>query len=298
MSGQPLISIGMPVYNGGVYLREALESVLAQEYPHFELIISDDASTDDTEAICREYAAKDQRIRYYRHTVRLLMYKNFKQAFDYAQGEYFLWFAHDDIWHPAYLKELLALLLQHESAVLAGCQVTELLPDKSHSWLVPLVPATLRMTRMERMTSYIENTPHAICHLIYGLFRRQVLARSKALKLADASNDPKIGFDHLIIFDCLAQGDIVVSEQPLFLGRVGGTSYYFQENVSLLRRVSMFVKFSFFLHRCFEWSHFSLFEKVLLLKACCVNDIKHVIMFCKQVYWYHLKPYIRRIRGV
>jgi glycosyltransferase involved in cell wall biosynthesis len=62
----PRVSIGMPVYNGEPYLTRALDALLAQSFTDFELIISDNASTDATETICREYAARDRRIRYYR----------------------------------------------------------------------------------------------------------------------------------------------------------------------------------------------------------------------------------------
>ena len=65
----PLVSIGMPVYNGEKYIREALDSLLAQTFTDFELIISDNASTDATEIICREYAAHYPQIRYVRQRV-------------------------------------------------------------------------------------------------------------------------------------------------------------------------------------------------------------------------------------
>lgn len=67
MSYEPLISIGLPVYNGERHIRQALDSLLAQNYGDFELIISDNASTDETQQICLEYAARDERIRYYRN---------------------------------------------------------------------------------------------------------------------------------------------------------------------------------------------------------------------------------------
>ena len=61
------VSIGLPVYNGAVWLSEAIDSLLAQTYGDFELIISDNGSTDDTQEICEQYAARDKRIRYERH---------------------------------------------------------------------------------------------------------------------------------------------------------------------------------------------------------------------------------------
>ncbi len=101
----PVISIGMPVYNGARYIREALDSLLGQTFTDFELIISDNASIDNTEAICREYAAKDQRIRYIRQSQNLGASANFKFVLDEALGEYFMWAAYDDKWSSNYLLQ-------------------------------------------------------------------------------------------------------------------------------------------------------------------------------------------------
>jgi len=118
----PLVSIGMPVYNGARYIREALDSLLGQTFTDFELIISDNASTDSTEAICREYAAKDQRIRYIRQSHNLGASGNFKFVLDQALGEYFMWAAHDDKWSSNYLLEA------KKSLEKTSCQAKELSP--------------------------------------------------------------------------------------------------------------------------------------------------------------------------
>jgi glycosyltransferase involved in cell wall biosynthesis len=88
---KPRLSIGMPVFNGEKYLKEALDSILAQTYSDFELLISDNASTDRTEQICREYAAKDRRIRYYRNEKNIGAPKNFNRVFELSSGKYFRW---------------------------------------------------------------------------------------------------------------------------------------------------------------------------------------------------------------
>ncbi|MEM7757352.1 MAG: glycosyltransferase family 2 protein [Cyanobacteria bacterium P01_A01_bin.40] len=79
----PLISIGMPVYNGANFIREAFDSILSQTYENFELIISDNASTDETEKICREYMSQDSRFRYYRSQQNLGAAWNFNRVFDW-----------------------------------------------------------------------------------------------------------------------------------------------------------------------------------------------------------------------
>ncbi|MBD2214537.1 glycosyltransferase family 2 protein [Nostoc linckia FACHB-104] len=97
------LSIGLPVYNGKKFIRESIDCILNQTFQDFELIISDNASTDNTEKICREYAAKDNRIRYYRNAKNIGCARNFHRAFELSTGEYFKWVAYDDLHAPEYL---------------------------------------------------------------------------------------------------------------------------------------------------------------------------------------------------
>ena len=108
----PKVSIGMPVYNGSPFIREALDSLLNQTFTDFELIISDNASTDETESICREYAAKDPRIRYVRQPENRGALLNFQFVLDEAVGEYFMWAAADDMWSSEWIEELLPVAIK------------------------------------------------------------------------------------------------------------------------------------------------------------------------------------------
>jgi glycosyltransferase involved in cell wall biosynthesis len=108
----------MPVFNGEKYLREALDSLLSQTYQNFELIISDNASTDQTPQICREYAAKDSRIRYYRNKKNIGAPKNYNRVFELSSSEYFKWAAYDDVHAPEYLEKCVAILDRDPSIVL------------------------------------------------------------------------------------------------------------------------------------------------------------------------------------
>src|SRR5690349_16638091 len=92
-TGKPRVSVGVPVRNGERFLVETLESLLAQTYTDFELIISDNASTDNTEAICREYAARDPRVRYYRSPQDVGLANNYNSLFARSEGDYFKWAA-------------------------------------------------------------------------------------------------------------------------------------------------------------------------------------------------------------
>jgi glycosyltransferase involved in cell wall biosynthesis len=106
----PLVSIGVPVLNGEKWLRRALDALLAQDYPHIEIIVSDNASTDATPTICAEYCARAGNIRVLRQTQTVGIVDNFKTVLTGAQGEYFMWAAVDDCWKPAFVSSLVRKL--------------------------------------------------------------------------------------------------------------------------------------------------------------------------------------------
>ena len=121
---KPRVSIGLPVFNGENYLEKALDSILAQTYSDFELIISDNASTDRTEEICRAYAAKDERVRYFRNETNLGAAKNFNRVFELSSGEYFKWATHDDLCAPEYLERCVEILDREPDVVLCYPKTT------------------------------------------------------------------------------------------------------------------------------------------------------------------------------
>jgi len=119
MNAVPRLSIGLPVYNGGGYLAESLEALLGQSYEDFELIISDNASTDGTVGICRRYEKQDPRIRYVRQPHNIGLVPNHNFVVGQARGELFKWASHDDLYARDLLKRCIDALDQHPQAVLA-----------------------------------------------------------------------------------------------------------------------------------------------------------------------------------
>jgi len=115
----PTLSIALPVYNGERYLRQALDSLLAQSFTDFELLIADNASTDATAEIAPEYAARDPRIRYHRNPQNVGAARNFNLAFGLTSGRYFKWVAHDDLLHRDFLQRCVEALDRDPGAVLA-----------------------------------------------------------------------------------------------------------------------------------------------------------------------------------
>ncbi len=131
----PRVSIGLPVYNGERYLSATIDSVLAQEFTDFELIISDNASTDSTEDICRQYAASDRRIRYVRQAHNLGSAGNHNFVAEQARGDLFKWASHDDLYARDLLRRCVDALDDHPDVVLA------------HSWTALVGGATSEIAR-------------------------------------------------------------------------------------------------------------------------------------------------------
>mgnify|MGYP000860375097 CR=1 FL=1 len=127
----PVVSIGMPVYNGADRMRRALDSILAQDFNEFELFISDNGSTDGTLGICEEYAARDSRITYYQRDRNYGISDNFDFSASRATGKYFMWVHDDDQWEPNFIATLVRELESDPQAGLVMCGIQRLREDAS-----------------------------------------------------------------------------------------------------------------------------------------------------------------------
>jgi glycosyltransferase involved in cell wall biosynthesis len=125
----PLVSVGLPVYNGERYLEQAIDCVLGQTYPNLELIISDNASTDSTAAIAERYAATDERVTYHRAEVNGGVAWNFNRVVELATGPFFKWMACDDLIEPEFVEVAVAGLSRHPEAVLSHSASRVIGPD-------------------------------------------------------------------------------------------------------------------------------------------------------------------------
>lgn len=212
----PLISVGMPVYNGERYVGVAIASVLAQTFPDFELVICDNGSTDTTEAICRDYAARDGRVRYYRNQTNIGAAGNFCRVFELSTGRYFRWLSADDYMAPAALQECLAALLADPLAVLACGKVAfvgadgELLgPYAEEQGLEHAAP-------IDRFRAVMQQDPW--CNAVYGLMRREVLRRTRLLGAFSGS-------DCTLLAELSLYGRFVEIPQVLFFRRIHPGAY-------------------------------------------------------------------------
>jgi glycosyltransferase involved in cell wall biosynthesis len=180
----PRVTIGMPVYNGENFIAETLDSLLAQTFTDFELIISDNASTDSTALICQEYAARDSRIRYDRLDKNVGASGNFNRLVDMARGEYFKWSAHDDIVYPAFLERCVDALDRDPGIIgsYTGAQAI----DGSGRVLIDY-DVKLRLDSRDPKKRYYDsiNVHHPkitmVPVIIFGLIRTEVLKQTQCI---------------------------------------------------------------------------------------------------------------------
>jgi glycosyltransferase involved in cell wall biosynthesis len=218
MNNIPLVSIGMPVYNGKPFVKEALDSLLAQDYPNFELIISDNASTDGTRELCLDYAKRDSRVRYYRNSENLGSLANWSRVFALSKGEYFTWAAHDDVWEPTYFSTLARLLDDNPDAVLAFSAFNSINEHGQELRKLPHLFDLPSDNLFQRLKTYIEQDEYlGKANLICGLIRRAVLEKIGGIRLWGKC---ELGSDMLFVFWLLSQGRLVLAEEVLFHKRL------------------------------------------------------------------------------
>ncbi|MGB4227549.1 MAG: glycosyltransferase family 2 protein [Candidatus Dechloromonas phosphoritropha] len=211
----PKVSIGLPVYNGERFLQAAIESLLGQKYTDFELIISDNGSTDLTESICRRYAENDTRVRYTRSESNHGASWNYNRVFELASGRYFKWAAHDDICRADFLGKCVEVLDLDSSVVLCMTRAAD----------VDEYGALMRSTSMRgrgmdarahvRFRDLVAMAYQ--CEEVFGLIRRDVLGRTGLI-------GPYSDSDRVLLAELGLHGRFQEVADELFLHRVHSSS--------------------------------------------------------------------------
>jgi glycosyltransferase involved in cell wall biosynthesis len=205
-----LVAIGMPVRNGSNYIAPAIESLLAQTFTDFELLISDNGSTDNTQEICERFAARDSRVRYYRQPTNIGAAGNFNWVFDNTSAtKYFRWNAHDDEAHPEYLEKVVALAERSPEAAVAHCYTHEI--DKHGNVTMSMDDVVLFLS--ERPSDRFG----AIFRIwypapVWGLMRRDCIARTR-------KHGRYLGSDLNFVGELMLTGRCVLVPEFLFFVR-------------------------------------------------------------------------------
>lgn len=222
----PPLCVGLPVYNGEAFLPQALESLVAQSFSDFEVVISDNCSTDGTADICRRFERLDRRIRFVRNAANIGAGPNFNRVFRYCRSPFFKWMAHDDMLAPDCLRRLMLALEADERVVLAHSRLK--LVDEAGMPL-PIGPDGRVVDRKGRPFHIIE-PPHLAegpnaadrfaealrrmnwCTAIFGVIRTDALKRTHL-------HGSYYEADRVLLAELALLGRLQQLDEPLFLKR-------------------------------------------------------------------------------
>ena len=211
MRMSPRVSIGMPVYNGEDFIREAVDSILGQTFTDLELVISDNGSTDQTEAICRDYAEGDKRVRYYRSEINRGAAWNYNRVFALSSAEYFKWAAADDVCAPDMLQQYVDVLDRNRQAIVCYCE-TKIIDERGSVVRDYEDHMNLELPRardrFDQMMRYLGE-----CNAVFGLVRSRVMKRTPLI-------GSFLGSDVCLLVELSLYGQVVKIPEYLFFRRV------------------------------------------------------------------------------
>jgi glycosyltransferase involved in cell wall biosynthesis len=208
--GPPRVSIGMPVYNGANFLAETLDALLAQRFTDFELIISDNGSSDETERVCRAYAERDGRVRYHREEVNRGATWNHNRVIELATGEYFKLAAHDDLCLPDFLGRCVEVLDAQPDVVL--CHPRVAIIDATGKRLAPYRYAWTAGSPRVRERLYALSGLRYRCFPVFGVVRTEALRRTRLM-------GPYIASDRVMLAELGLHGRFAEVGEELFWSR-------------------------------------------------------------------------------
>jgi glycosyltransferase involved in cell wall biosynthesis len=208
---RPLVSIGLPVYNGEDYLPATLDSLLSQTFSDFEVIVTDNASTDGTKEICLVYASKDRRIRYSCNETNLGAAPNYNRAFELSSGEYFKWAAADDLCAAEYLERCVDVLVRQPSVVV--CHPRTSLIDEDGGFLADYDDLLdFRSTRPhERFRDYLFRRA-GMWNAIFGVIRASELRKTPLI-------GSYVSSDQVLLGELVLRGKVHQVPERLFFRR-------------------------------------------------------------------------------
>lgn len=213
------LSIGMPVFNDARFLPAALDSILNQSFRDFELIISDDLSTDGSADICKDYAARDPRIRYIRQQKNTGISANMKFLLEEARGKYFMWAANDDLWDADFISSLISSLEKDPASIVAFSPFTYI--DEDSQVIEPAVIRTVdyagenAFERVRKLTRIYDDG------FGYGIFVREKILQVEFPRWIWPNHTCAYNNIYPSLFFYLTKGNFrLVGTKPLWFNRL------------------------------------------------------------------------------
>lgn len=212
------VSVGLPVFNGEKLVNQAIDSILSQTYGDFELIISDNASSDATEDICREYASSDPRVKYFRNDTNIGAAANFRRVVELASSKYFKWLGVDDYVADSYLEKTRKVLEERSDVVLC-CSKVDIVDENSEIIRHYDDPqAVISDSPKDRFTQYINQD--SWINAVYGLMRRESLVGTSVM-------GSFTGSDVVVMAEMTLHGKFFEIPETLFYRRYHPDAYSF-----------------------------------------------------------------------
>ncbi|MCL4552179.1 MAG: glycosyltransferase family 2 protein [Candidatus Marsarchaeota archaeon] len=299
MFSKVLVSVGVPTCNRSPMLQRALNSLVAQDYPNLEIVISDNASTDATPEVCAGVQDHYEFIRYHRTPVMVPAFQNFREVLLLSRGDYFMWAADDDLWDRTFISTLVDRLESDSKLALVAAEAQYMLVDGT---LLPMFPEGAHFYRprsQSRLSRLLTVSRHNYGNLIYGLYRRQVLLTEcgTVLDVCEFINEIPV------FIQVAAQGRIEVCNKVLFYKTTSIPTYlqaareYAFTPVLSQHQIPAVSKMPLYSMIRSTWSNRSGFAKLRAFAIPGVGVLK-LCGYLLDVLWYHIRTLVDIRRAI
>lgn len=273
---KPTVSIGLPVYNGSGQIENAIETILDQSYADFELIISDNASTDDTAEICKKYAQKDSRIRFFHHATNMGAVKNYEFALNEAVGEFFMWAPAHYRRSNNYIEECLSVLQASPECAFAStpnCWVGDEGRVDKHKVF------SLKGTLYQRIDQFLDNCwdAHAC---FYALFRREHMVNHPEFY------EHYLAYDWIVMLHLVFKGAFLRPENGLLIVGKGASSR--PDHVSSMRTSPI--------HYLLPLYDFSKRAAPMIMRSNALGAFEKLVLVLR-IFWLNMTVQVRQFRN-
>lgn len=231
---QPLVSIGIPTFNGGYRIARAIDSIARQSYNNYEIIISDNASEDHTAQVCSDYLRQNGKIKYYRQAVNVGAWQNFNIVKDKANGKYFMWLSDDDTLSDGILEKYVHFMEKNQDYSLVSGTINYWKNGK-----LRYVEKGLSLegkNGLQRVLSYYSKVVEGA--LFYGLIRLSDI-KPIALKLNT------IGSDWHLVANLAYMGKVKQLDFTSYSKHAGGLSSYWKNYVQVVKAPKLYSYFPY-----------------------------------------------------
>jgi glycosyltransferase involved in cell wall biosynthesis len=282
MNQKPLVSIGMPVYNSEKYIAGAIKSLQQQTFEDLEIIIFDNASTDNTYSICKNLAKIDKRIKVFKNSVNLGAAENYNKSFFKAKGKYFKWAACDDFCAPTFIEKCIKVMQADEDIVLCYSLSIEIDENGNEIGRSDDNLDLLSQHPHERLKKFESNI--GICNPVFGIIRRNSLNKTNLI-------GKYIGSDVPLLLELCLKGKFYKIDEHLF---------YRREHVRNIRRLNLKDRAKWFdssyqgCHHRFPLTYL-FYKKILSIHESQLSKFEKILCY-PQLFWWVFRKW-RAIGG-